>query len=51
MQFTSASFSLFAIVTVLLYFTVPKKIQWWVLLAASYFFYAMAGVEYHYFHI
>ena len=46
MQFTSASFILFAIVTVLLYFTVPKKIQWWVLLAASYVFYATAGVEY-----
>ena len=46
MQFTSVSFILFAIVTVLLYFTVPKKIQWWVLLAASYVFYAMAGVEY-----
>ncbi len=49
MQFTSVSFILFAIVTVLLYFTVPKKIQWWVLLAASYVFYAMAGVEYLFF--
>lgn len=46
MQFTSVSFILFAVVAVLLYFTVPKKIQWWVLLAASYGFYAFAGLEY-----
>ena len=31
---------MFAAITVLLYFTVPKKIQWCVLLAASYAFYA-----------
>ncbi len=49
MQFASVSFLLFAIVTVLLYFTVPKKIQWWVLLAASYVFYAFAGWEYLFF--
>ena len=43
MFFTSASFILFAAVTLLLYFTVPKRIQWWVLLTSSLVFYALAG--------
>ena len=30
----------------MLYFAVPKKTQWWVLLAASYVFYYFAGAEY-----
>lgn len=46
MQFTSVSFLLFAALTLLLYFTVPKTKQWWVLLAASYVFYFFAGAEY-----
>ncbi|MBR2926233.1 MAG: MBOAT family protein [Clostridia bacterium] len=46
MTFTSASFLLFAALTVLLYFTVPRRGQWWVLLVASYVFYLFAGVEY-----
>ncbi len=46
MQFTSAWFVLFAALTLFLYFTLPKKRQWWVLLAASYAFYLFAGVEY-----
>jgi D-alanyl-lipoteichoic acid acyltransferase DltB (MBOAT superfamily) len=46
MQFTSVSFLLFAALTLLLYFTVPKRGQWWVLLAASYVFYFFAGAEY-----
>ena len=46
MQFTSFSFLLFAALTVLLYFTVPKRGQWWVLLAASYIFYFFAGAEF-----
>ena len=46
MQFTSVSFLLFAAVTVGLYFSVPRKRQWWVLLAASYLFYFCAGAEY-----
>ncbi len=37
---------IFAVLTVLLYFLVPKKMQWWVLLAASYVFYAYAGWKY-----
>ena len=46
MQFTSVSFLLFATVTVLLYFTVPKRAQWVILLGASYVFYFSAGAEY-----
>ncbi len=46
MLFTSAAFVLFAAVTLLLYFTVPKRMQWWVLLASSLVFYALAGREY-----
>ncbi len=49
MQFTSVSFLLFAALTLLLYFCVPKKRQWWVLLAASYVFYLFAGVKYLFF--
>ena len=46
MQFTSLSFFLFAAVTVLLYFTACKRVQWCLLLAASYLFYLFAGAEY-----
>ena len=46
MQFASVSFLLFATVTVLLYFTVPKRAQWMVLLGASYVFYFLSGAEY-----
>ncbi len=46
MSFTTASFVLFAVLTVFLYFVFPKRRQWWVLLAASYVFYFMAGAEY-----
>ncbi len=49
MLFTSPSFFLFAALTLLLYFTVPKCVQWWVLLASSVVFYALAGVEYMFF--
>ncbi len=49
MLFTSASFVLFACITLLLYFLVPKKLQWWVLLGASLAFYALCGVEYIFF--
>ncbi|MBQ9773464.1 MAG: MBOAT family protein [Clostridia bacterium] len=49
MLFTSASFVLFAAVTLLLYFAVPKRIQWWVLLAASLTFYALSGTGYLFF--
>ena len=46
MQFTSVSFLLFAAVTLLGYYALPKKVRWYYLLAASMFFYLMAGVEY-----
>lgn len=39
MTFVSGSFLLFTAVVVLIYFAVPKKMQWAVLLAASYVFY------------
>lgn len=43
MTFTSLPFLLFAAVTVLLYYLVPKRGQWIVLLIASTLFYASAG--------
>ncbi len=46
MAFTSAWFLLFAALTLLVYFTVPKSVQWCVLLAASYVFYFFSGAEY-----
>ena len=46
MAFTSAWFLLFAAITLLVYYLVPKPMQWWVLLASSYGFYAYAGAQY-----
>ena len=46
MLFTSFAFVLFVAVTVLLYFTLPKRVQWCVLLCASLAFYFFAGAEY-----
>ena len=46
MSFTSASFLLFAVLTLLLYYTLPKRWQWILLLGASYVFYFFAGAEY-----
>lgn len=46
MQFTSLAFIGFAVLVFLLYYTVPKKGQWCVLLAASYLFYFAAGASY-----
>ena len=43
MTLTSFPFLVFAAVTLLIYYTVPKKGQWMVLLAASTLFYAAAG--------
>ena len=43
MTLTSFPFLLFAAVTVLLYYLLPKRCQWVVLLAASTLFYAAAG--------
>jgi D-alanyl-lipoteichoic acid acyltransferase DltB (MBOAT superfamily) len=49
MQFTSFAFLLFATLTLLAYFLLPKRVQWVVLLASSLLFYAMSGVEYLFF--
>lgn len=46
MVFTSVSFLLFAALTLVAYYIVPKQIQWWILLAASLLFYACSGTEY-----
>ena len=46
MEFTSLAFVIFAAVVLLLYYLVPKKAQWTVLLVASLVFYAMAGSWY-----
>ena len=45
MLFTSYNFIAFLIVIFLLYYLVPKKFQWVLLLAGSYFFYACAGIH------
>ncbi len=46
MLFTSFNFLAFAAVLLVLYYLIPKKGQWILLLAASYFFYICAGLEY-----
>ena len=46
MQFTSVSFLLFAAMLLAVYYLIPKKLQWTLLLAASWFFYLWAGIEY-----
>lgn len=46
MLFTSYEFVFFIIITFVLYYLIPKKSQWVLLLIASGIFYAYAGVEY-----
>ncbi len=46
MLFTSYEFLAFLAAVFLLYYILPRKTQWVTLLAASYVFYALAGVEY-----
>lgn len=46
MLFTTYEFLLFIAVLFLAYYLLPKKCQWPLLLAASYFFYFIAGAEY-----
>ncbi|MDD2503134.1 MAG: MBOAT family protein [Clostridia bacterium] len=46
MHFASFSFIIFIAVLVVLYYLIPKKWQWILLLAASYFFYSFAGAGY-----
>ena len=45
MLFTSYGFIAFLCVLFVIYYIAPKKSQWVILLAASYFFYAFAGLE------
>ncbi len=45
MLFTSYGFIAFVAVLLVVYYIFPKKYQWTLLLAASYFFYAFSGVE------
>lgn len=44
MAYTSLSFLLFLLITIFVYYIVPKKFQWLVLLVASYGFYLSSGV-------
>jgi len=46
MQFTSVAFIIFLAILILIYYLLPKKCQWVVLLVASYIFYLFAGVRY-----
>lgn len=45
MSLSSASFLIFLTITVVLYYLVPKKLQWMVLLAASYYYYLSYGYK------
>ncbi len=46
MLFTSYVFFLFLILLFIIYYIIPKKYQWMLLLCASYIFYCFAGIEY-----
>lgn len=46
MLFTSIGFVGFIIIVAFLYYIVPKKFQWILLLIASYVFYSFAGIKY-----
>ena len=46
MLFTSYEFLLFVLITCVLYYVIPKKWQWMLLLLASYVFYFLAGASY-----
>lgn len=46
MLFTSYSFIAFFLFCFLLYYIIPKRFQWGLLLIASYFFYAQGGIQY-----
>ena len=46
MSFTSINFLLFFGILIILYYALPRKIQWIVLLIASYMFYLFAGIQY-----
>lgn len=46
MLFTSYYFIIFLVLAVILYYLIPKKFQWRLLLVASYAFYSFAGLGY-----
>lgn len=46
MLFTSYEFLIFVLTTCVLYYVIPKKWQWMLLLLASYVFYFLAGASY-----
>jgi alginate O-acetyltransferase complex protein AlgI len=46
MLFTSYTFIAFIALLFIIYYVIPKKYQWMLLLGASYLFYSFAGVEY-----
>ena len=46
MSFTSINFLVFFGILLILYYALPKKIQWIVLLVASYTFYVLTGLQY-----
>ncbi|MDR7870518.1 MAG: MBOAT family O-acyltransferase [Tissierellaceae bacterium] len=46
MLFTSYSFIIFVSLLFILYYAIPKKYQWRLLLVASYIFYSFAGVKF-----
>ncbi len=46
MYFTSYEFILFIILLFILYYIIPKKFQWMLLLLGSYVFYSFAGLGY-----
>ena len=46
MLFTSYEFLAFSAILIVLYYIIPSRSQWWLLLAASYIFYGLAGPEY-----
>lgn len=46
MSFVSLKFALFVIICLLVYYLMPKRFRWTVLLVASYVFYAFCGIKY-----
>ena len=46
MQFTTLNFIFFGFFVLVLYYLIPRKFQWILLLTASYVFYLSAGVQY-----
>ncbi len=45
MSFITLRFAGFVIIALILYYAVPARFRWWVLLAASYYFYLCTGIK------